>query len=138
MSAFGQRSAARRSHAGAPAISLVALALLSGVFGCSGKSSTKPAPSPAPSLEVFSSGVFSGTDLVHVYVHTFTHDGTWGYHCLVHGVAMSASVVVGPTYRDSPVVQIHNNFFDSLAVHVRNGSYVKWVNVGSSHGVVND
>jgi len=118
---------------------LAILGLLLGAAGCSSKSSsTQPAPSPAPSLEVFSSGIFSGSDPVFVYVHTFTHDGTWGYHCLVHGTAMSASVVVGPTFADSPVVQIHNNFFDSLAVHVKNGGYVKWVNVGSSHGVVND
>ena len=115
--------------------------LLTLAAGCSSKSSTQPAPSPPPSggTELFSSGIFSGTGGgTHLFVHTFTHDGTWGYHCLVHGAAMSASVVVGASFADSPVVLIHDNFFDSLAVHVKNGGYVKWVNVGSNHGVVND
>ena len=112
------------------------LFLLLAATSCAKKSgSTQPAPG---ATEVFSSGVFSSADPVHIYVHTFSTTGNYPYHCLVHLSAMTGSVAVDPAYADSPLVTISDNVFTPGVVQVKTGSYVRWVNVGGNHGVKND
>ena len=45
---------------------------------------------PASTLEVWDSGAISTGS----FTHTFTHSGTFGYFCTVHGIIMSGTVVV--------------------------------------------
>ena len=68
-----------------------------------------------------------------VFVHTFSTAGSFSYRCRIHSV-MTGVVNVAASGVDSPNVSITNNAFGA-APTVKTGSYVKWVNNGSTHTV---
>jgi plastocyanin len=105
-------------------------------LGCSsnkGGNPMNPGPGGGPT---FSSGRLRNAG--DVFVFTFTQDGSWNYHCGLHGTAMSGTVVVSAAGQDSPVVNVGvgGNFFNPSSVNVKNGGYVKWVWSTGVHTVV--
>ena len=111
-------------------ITVAALAL-----ACSKKSSSPTQPRTGGAVETFDSGTFSSASTPHVFVHTYATAGTFGYHCSVHGAAMSGSVTVADGMPDSALVNIVNNAYSPSSVSIQPGGYVKWTNTGSVHSV---
>jgi plastocyanin len=74
---------------------------------------------------------------------TFPNEGTFGYHCMVHGSSgMTGTVIVSASASgtlDSAVVQVGRNAsnapalaFNPSTVTVKPGGIVRWVNPGTA------
>jgi plastocyanin len=103
-------------------------------IGCSseGGNTLGPGPSTGPR---FTSATLNGSG--DLFVFTFPADGSFNYHCGVHGTGMSGTVVVSATGQDSPSVAVGQggNNFVPPTVQLKTGSYVKWVWSSGSHTV---
>src|SRR2546426_6218845 len=61
------------------------------VHGCSKNKSTNPTPNPNSGGVELASGTLANGG---AYDHTFARDGTFPYHCVIHGTVMSGQVIV--------------------------------------------
>jgi plastocyanin len=109
----------------APLAAALLILLVAGVPAC-GKKSTDPGGGGG-AKELNSTTLGNGG----VYMHTFATAGTYGYHCTVHGVAMSGSVTVG-SGGPSASVSILDNSYNPASVSVDVGGTVTWTNNGSN------
>jgi len=115
-------------------IGLVLLVLIAAIaLSCSKKSSPTQPGGGGGATEPFDSGVFSSG----VFVHTYNTAGTFGYHCTVHGIAMSGSVTVATGMPDSNFVNIgqSGNSYSPSSISVKPGGYIKWTHVSGTHSV---
>jgi len=108
---------------------LILLALPGLLAGCGSKDK---GTNPMATTEPFESGDLSNGDQ---FVHVFSTAGSFGYHCRIHGTAMSGTINVSVGAGDSTVVQIGNNFFNPTPASVKPGGYVRWFNGGGAHTV---
>ena len=106
------------------------IALTALLPGCSSDDSNPTTAPPATTEPFESNNLLNG----QLFVHTFATAGSFGYRCRIHS-GMAASVTVAPAGVDSPLVTITNNQFNPNPVTVKTGSYVRWLNQGSTHTV---
>lgn len=103
-------------------------------LGCSSSDNNTLGPGPTTG-PTFTSGALNGAG--DKFVFTFPADGTFNYHCGVHGVGMSGTVVVSAAGLDSPLVNVgaSGNNFSPTTVNLKTGSYVRWVWASGNHTV---
>jgi len=102
--------------------------------GC-GKSSTNPGGGGGGTKELDSGILGAGA----MYAHTFANAGTYGYHCVVHGTAMSGSVTVANGGSSGASVSIGDNFYNPNSVTIAPGTTVTWTRNGSNqHSVTSN
>jgi FtsP/CotA-like multicopper oxidase with cupredoxin domain len=71
------------------------------------------------------------------FEHEFSAVGTVGYHCKIHGVSMSGTVVVDPfAPAGDRAVDIIDNAFTPASVSVRPGNKVVWTLAGNFDHIV--
>jgi plastocyanin len=115
------------------AIALVFLVLLvAAVPSCGGDKGTNPV---GGAKELDSGNIAGGGTQ---FQHMFAAAGTYGYHCQIHGTAMSGSVTVAASNPANVAVTIGDNFYNPSSVAVAPGGTVTWTNNGSTHTVTSN
>ena len=66
------------------------------------------------------------------YMHTFAIAGTFDYHCAIHGLSMSGSVVVVNGAPMNVAVTIANNNYTPATASVAPTGTITWTNTGTS------
>lgn len=125
---FCQHLPTRSTSIVAALFALACVAMLAG--GCSKKSSSAPAGgSGGPALGF----TFPATGVSNQF--TFTTVGSWDYHCIPHQASgMTGTVIVATAGADSALVQVGGGSgfqFVPASVTIKQGGYVRWVNVSS-------
>jgi hypothetical protein len=111
---------------------MLALAIIAGCS--SGGDSTSPTPPvTGPTFSVSFPAALASQQI------TFTDVGTWTYHCIPHGTAMSGNVVVlAGGSPDSQVVSIQGGVgignYSPPTATIHQGGYVRWVNNSGFNG----
>jgi plastocyanin len=116
-------------------VSLLAIAVIMALAGCSSNSGnpTNPGGSSGPEL---SSSVFSQGQ---TYSHTFTKAGTFPYHCGVHPSMKASVTVLAGGSATQASVSISGFVFQDASLTVNVGSTVTWTNNDSApHSVISD
>jgi plastocyanin len=106
------------------------LLALGSVPGCSKSSSSTAPPGPGPGTpkELNSPTLNNG----QVYRDTINTAGNYGYHCLVHGTAMSGTVNVATGQASSVSISIVDNAYNPAVANVAPGGAITWTNNGSN------
>jgi len=109
---------------------LAATAVLAIIFAgsCSKKDSVTAPPGGSGAKELDSANLASGA----VYRDTFPMaDGSFPYHCKIHGLAMSGTVTVAAGGSASGAVSIIDNAYSPPTLTVVPGAIVIWTNNGN-------
>ena len=122
---------------------LALLALAAGFASCTKSTSPygggggSPPPAGGPSFNL----LFNGLGVSQSFV--FADAGSWGYHCAIHGVSMSGTVVVSAGGADSALVSVGVDATNAPAltytpntVTIKPGGTVRWVNHASINHTV--
>lgn len=101
------------------------------------------ATNPSSSKELDSPALLGATAGSQNYTHTFSHEGTFPYHCRYHTTShhrMAGTVTVSASGPESVFVSITIGAFQPQNATVRAGGRVRWQNFddGVHHTVTSD
>ena len=119
-------------------LAVLAASAISGCYNSNKNYGTNPPPSG--SLELSSGNLATGGS----YRHAFADSGAFLYHCTIHSCMTHGTVTVTAAGADSAVVTIVSpgggcaGGYTPLAVSVRPGGAVRWVNQSVTHTVTSD
>lgn len=117
------------SRRAAVALAFLVLMMVA-VSSCGGgEQTTNPTPKELNSGDIAGGAQFQ---------HTFASAGTFGYHCTIHGTAMSGTVTVAAGGAANAAVAIGDNFYNPSSVTVAPGATVTWTNNGTTHTVTSN
>jgi len=110
-----------------------------GVLACGEDQGTQP----ASSKELDSPALLGATTGSQNYIHTFSNEGVFPYHCQYHTTShhrMAGTVTVSAQGVDSAFISIQLGAFNPASVTVKPGRPVRWQNFddGVHHTVTSD
>ncbi len=78
-------------------------------------------------------GVWNSDTLAHgeFYVFTFANEGVFHYHCLVHGLLMAGTIIVGKPDSVQFDIRTVDFSFTPADSTIRMGQNVRWINFGT-------
>jgi len=86
-------------------------------------------------IGLWDSGVMNSGDM---FYFTFENEGVYDYHCTIHGLSMSGTVVVGRPDSVAYDTRIIDNDFDPSTLNISVGENVRWVNYGANQHTTTD